>query len=842
MMDFFTPVSGDQSMIYLANIFGSMGGILPSSGTLSILGAMFATFNSVALVIGALIIAYMTIVGVMMTAHEGEFMKKWNSLWTPLRAVFGIAALVPTSSGFCSIQILMMWVIVQGVGAADSIWNTALTYLSVFSSPYAQVSMQNPQVGPALGTLLPIFVCEASAYSQNAPLVTYSPPAGGYYCYSNPTNPWCQNPLPATLSTAACSSSASPPQCTTSFGPSNAPCGTLTFCDQAALCSGGASGLVGCAACQAQIQVLEQQIIPLMRQIASYFVSADYQYQNYYLNGNSIANGEVTQLFPPPTWLAQYCEANNYTGTQCAGPMTDSVTGNTTESPLPNPNVGSANASTSNDTTVVDNLYWPYVIKPQYTQAGSNGGTNNSNFLTTIASQYSTSIQAGISNYITQLSSSNPAGVISSALSAAQQTGWVYAGAYYYTIAQDNGANVQGSWPAFAATINDPAVANPANALTSTRNNVEAAQELVNQINGVSSGIAGAAGSTMALGTQVIQQSLASATEPGVSNALIAFAQSGYALLTSAQLFFVAVFGLVLFVGLPAGINVFALGTGMINPEFAAASPIFMWLIPMFMFTMGVMISMGGLMGVYIPLIPFMMFTFGVVGWFTATLEAVAAGPLVALGILAPGGHHEILGKAEPALMLLFNLFLRPTLMIFGLVAAMLLANTVVVPMINYLFWNVAVVQIGQAAIGSGGALEASPLESTIFLVAYVTMVLAALNKCFDAIHIIPERVITWIGGQAVSYGEGEAMGEVKSGVQQGGTGAARGAMEGAVTGTGAAIEGSRKVGDARKQHAAIQASKVSGPVGPEAGGFGPVNNPNRGGGEGGEGDDQAEG
>jgi conjugal transfer/type IV secretion protein DotA/TraY len=840
MIDFFTPVSGDQSLVYLAGMFGNMGGVLPSGGMLSILGAMFATFNSVALVIGALIIAYMTIVGVMMTAHEGEFMKKWNSLWTPLRAVFGIAALVPTSSGFCSIQILMMWVIVQGVGAADSIWNTALIYISVFNSPYAQVSMNNPQVGPALNNLLPIFVCEASAYSQNAPLATYSPPAGGYYCYANPTNPWCQNALPTTLSTSQCSPGASPPRCTMSFGPSNAPCGTLTFCDQSTLCAGGSNSVSGCAACQAQIQVLEQQIIPLMRQIASYFVNADYQYQNYYLNGNSIANGEVTQLFPPPTWVTQYCEANNYTGSQCAGPMKDSVTGNMTESALPNPNVGSSNATTSSDMTVIDNLYWPYAIKPQYAQAGSNGGTS-SNFLNTIASQYSTSIQAGISSYITQISSMNPASVVSSALSAAQQAGWVYAGAYYYTIAQGNGANVQGSWPAFAATINDPAVANPANDLTNTRNNVEAAQELVNQINNVSSGVTGAAASTVNVGMQAMQQALQSATQPGPSNALVAFAQTGYALLTSAQVLFGAVMGMVLIVGIPAGINAFALGNGTINPEFAAASPIFMWLIPMFMFMMGVMISTGGLMGVYIPLIPFMIFTFGVVGWFTATLEAVAAGPLVALGILAPGGHHEILGKAEPALMLLFNIFLRPTLMIFGLVSAMLLANMVVVPMINYLFWNVAVMQIGQAAIGSGSALEASPLESIIFLMAYVLMVAAALNKCFAAIHIIPERVITWIGGQAVSYGEGDALGEVKSGVQ-GGTGAARGAMEGTATGTGAAIEGSRKVGDARKQHAAIQASKVSGPVGPEAGGFGPVNNPNRGGGEGGEGDDQAEG
>src|SRR3990167_9040734 len=111
MLTIFTPVADDASLKYMSLIFGNVNGVIPGTGgTITILGTMFTTFNSIALTIGALIVLYITVMGVIMTAHEGEFMKKWNSLWTPIRAVGGIAALVPTSSGFSGIQIIMMWV------------------------------------------------------------------------------------------------------------------------------------------------------------------------------------------------------------------------------------------------------------------------------------------------------------------------------------------------------------------------------------------------------------------------------------------------------------------------------------------------------------------------------------------------------------------------------------------------------------------------------------------------------------------------------------------------------------------------------------------------------------
>src|SRR3990167_9445363 len=88
--------------------------------TMTILGRMFSVFNTIVMTVGAFVVVYVTVVGVMMTAHEGEFMgKKWNNIWIPIRTVLGIGALVPTASGYSGLQIIMMWVIIQGIGAAD---------------------------------------------------------------------------------------------------------------------------------------------------------------------------------------------------------------------------------------------------------------------------------------------------------------------------------------------------------------------------------------------------------------------------------------------------------------------------------------------------------------------------------------------------------------------------------------------------------------------------------------------------------------------------------------------------------------------------------------------------
>ena len=189
MINLFTFASNDASICYLGTIFGAMNGVIPLStvncsgmatgGSISLLGTMFQYFNSVVLTVGALVIVYITVVGVLQTAQEGEFMgKHWNKLWTPIRIVLGVAALVPTGSGYSGLQILMMWVIVQGVGAADTLWNTAFSYINVTGSPYAQVSIPGVGVNTTMTTMFQGLVCDASARLKYQ-ILTKEYPQGG---------------------------------------------------------------------------------------------------------------------------------------------------------------------------------------------------------------------------------------------------------------------------------------------------------------------------------------------------------------------------------------------------------------------------------------------------------------------------------------------------------------------------------------------------------------------------------------------------------------------------------------------------------------------------------------
>ncbi len=126
----FTPPTSDYSVGWLADIFGVVDGVLHGTGS-QIVGRMFSVFNAAVMALGGIIITYTMLVSTMNTAHEGEMLgKKWSSIWVPVRATAGFALLVPKASGYCLLQVFVMWVVVQGVGAADKLWAEALGYLN----------------------------------------------------------------------------------------------------------------------------------------------------------------------------------------------------------------------------------------------------------------------------------------------------------------------------------------------------------------------------------------------------------------------------------------------------------------------------------------------------------------------------------------------------------------------------------------------------------------------------------------------------------------------------------------------------------------------------------------
>ncbi|CEG55847.1 type IVB secretion system protein DotA [Legionella fallonii] len=126
----FAPPASDLSVVFLGNLFGVVDGVLHGTGS-QIMGTMFAVFNSAVLALGGMVIMYTLLVSTMNTAHEGQMLgQKWSSIWIPVRSTLGLALLIPKASGYCLMQIFVMWIVVQGIGAADKVWEAALGYLN----------------------------------------------------------------------------------------------------------------------------------------------------------------------------------------------------------------------------------------------------------------------------------------------------------------------------------------------------------------------------------------------------------------------------------------------------------------------------------------------------------------------------------------------------------------------------------------------------------------------------------------------------------------------------------------------------------------------------------------
>lgn len=764
--------SNDQSLCYLAKIFGSMY-VIPQMGTctgiaqggsISLLGTMFQTFNSIILSVAALVVVYVTVVGVMHTAHEGQFMgKNWNNLWLPIRTVLGIAALVPTGSGYSGIQIVMMWFIVQGVGAADMLWNSALGYVQATGSPYAQVSIPSVGISNALITLFEDLVCDSSSRQDFANPYTPGQTAGGYY-RATPGNS-------SFASKGDFKIGDNSGKTTFQLGPQGA-CGSFTSCDQNAVCSG--SKPIACEACKAQNKSLDT-IIPILQGIADNFVQADYAYQKFYFDSrNPVLQGQRPPQ--PPQWVQAYCTANHVT--PCSGLSSD----------LPDPNLGKTDVT--NDT--INNLYWPYAM----------GGPQLGNFIDTVTGTYLTDVGTAVNNYI---KSQNQNQLANKTLQDAQKTGWILAGSYYFAISSMSGNNLKDAIPALDVKEGD--LTDQDNILTKNqyRNNFAAASTLIADAfnqggasdgGGVQDGGGQQAGGGIGSAIPKLSRmdsvlgngnnSVKDAFGKGISgqsgtSPLIAIVAVGQTLLYIAEVLFIAFLAVTFSAGILGAISVFALGNGAMNPVTPGMTLTYFVIMPMLLALLGVLVSTGGLLAVYIPLIPYVVFTMGAISWMLTCVEAMVAGPLVALGILSPSGQHDLLGKSEPAMMLLFSIFLRPSLMIFGLMAAMLLA-TVVVQMINAAFWNVMIQASGGKAttgaeIGMALRLALNPLEIVLFICAYVSLIFTALNKCFAAIYLIPQKTMEWMGGRFAGEAGGEeaALSETKGGVSRG-AGAAAGA------------------------------------------------------------------
>jgi len=321
---------------------------------------------------------------------------------------------------------------------------------------------------------------------------------------------------------------------------------------------------------------------------------------------------------------------------------------------------------------------------------------------------------------------------------------------------------------------------------------------------------------------QIFKQGVATISEPGV-NPIIALANMGTQYINFAGNLWIMLLTMAVTSALiPVfGLFIFAL--------IALAMPLLLaWV--------GIMVSVGFTTAYYIPILPYMIFTFGTLGWLISVIEAMVAAPIVALGVTHPEGH-EAFGKGEPAIMILINVFLRPSMMIIGYIAAIALSY-VGVWVLNAGFDHaIGYIQQGGSAVsnsgceynawsncsskeigsqleeanwqnsltsttgsGTGGYSDWAGIYAFFFsILIYTTMYLIMIQKAFTLITYLPDKVLRWIGGAPETMGETTAQWgeEVKSaGKEAGGkTQDAQGQMDKTLGGYGQKAVGSAKEG-----------------------------------------------
>ncbi len=211
-----------------------------------------------------------------------------------------------------------------------------------------------------------------------------------------------------------------------------------------------------------------------------------------------------------------------------------------------------------------------------------------------------------------------------------------------------------------------------------------------------------------------------------------------------------------------------------------------------------------------LPMIPMLMWTMGILGWLILFCEAMVSVPLWAFAHMTFQGDG-LHGRGLRGYGILFNLLLRPTLMLFGLFLS------------YFCFAAISRLIFVTFSIASGFALSAGWLVSNllgmvVMLAMFVLAHTVALIACFRMIALFPQHVPTWLGLEAADrldthslaqdaglIGLGATLREIRTGATGGVSGLANGRVgQRALEGPAAEAESSQPSGGGMDRTVAI--------------------------------------
>lgn len=174
---------------------------------------------------------------------------------------------------------------------------------------------------------------------------------------------------------------------------------------------------------------------------------------------------------------------------------------------------------------------------------------------------------------------------------------------------------------------------------------------------------------------------------------------------------------------------------------------------------------LAAFMSTVIPAMPYIFFIMAVIGWYLHIIQALAALPLWALLHMTP--ERSFVGSQAQGYVTLIGLFFRPVLTLSGLWLAFMLSD----PTLD--FATDAFFSMRGSMMPSNGFLAAANdlLTMGYWLILYCAMIVSICYLIFGLASSLPDSVIGWMGANLLSrFGEtnaNQALGGASSRGQQ---------------------------------------------------------------------------
>jgi len=185
-------------------------------------------------------------------------------------------------------------------------------------------------------------------------------------------------------------------------------------------------------------------------------------------------------------------------------------------------------------------------------------------------------------------------------------------------------------------------------------------------------------------------------------------------------------------------------------------------------------ITMGFILFYVLPFMPFLYFFFAVGGWIKGLFEAMVGVPLWALAHLRIDGEGLPGDAAMSGYYLIFEIFLRPILIVFGLLASVVIFAAMV-KVLNEIFSLVVVNLAGHdentrglcgqlpgtpAAGGGAGTTDDAvaymrgPIDELFFTIIYAIIVYMIGMSCFKLIDLVPNNLLRYMNASVNTFND----------------------------------------------------------------------------------------